>query len=170
MTECCLKKLDGLQESAGHLAIGVLHPLGSGDPALMSEGTDPLGKKYTAMPELSHCTIQHGKCQQSMRHQQAQIGQHTSIDPATIGIETRPKRIILGRPHSTSLISRVCSRTISASHNGPRDIEHSGIGRSDGAPGIGVDRRLVVGVVVDTFDDINLTIDRPVGTVCPDYK
>jgi hypothetical protein len=56
MTECCLKNWNGLQEVAGHLAIGVPQPLGLGEPALMSDGTDPLWKKYTAMPELSHCT------------------------------------------------------------------------------------------------------------------
>lgn len=54
--ECWLKNWKGLQDAAGHLAWGIPHPLGSGDPAVISEGTELLEKKYTAIPELSHCT------------------------------------------------------------------------------------------------------------------
>lgn len=62
MTEWELKNCHGLQVAAGHLAIGVTHPSGLGDPAVMSEGTELRGKKYTAMPELSHCTSKcHGQ-------------------------------------------------------------------------------------------------------------
>jgi hypothetical protein len=57
MTECCLKNWNVLQEVDGHLAIAVPQPLGFGDPAPMSEGIDPLSKKYTSMAEESHFTL-----------------------------------------------------------------------------------------------------------------
>ena len=57
IAEWFLKKLNGLQDVAGHLACAAPHESGLGAPAEISVGTLFLGKKYTATPVESHFTI-----------------------------------------------------------------------------------------------------------------
>ena len=56
IAECVLKNVDGLQSVAGHIAMGLPHPSGSGAPEVISEGMLLRGKNQTEMPLSTHCT------------------------------------------------------------------------------------------------------------------
>lgn len=58
IAEWSWKKVDGLQELAGHWAMGRPQPLGCGAPAVMSAGIELRGKKYTETPSSSQSTAQ----------------------------------------------------------------------------------------------------------------
>lgn len=93
--ECWLKNWKGLQDAAGHLAWGIPHPLGSGDPAVRSEGIEPLGKKYTAIPESSHCTKVNGEkiLLIIIQHLRSDVLAYT---PPLLPLKPGPNELLLG--------------------------------------------------------------------------
>lgn len=92
----------------------------------------------------------------------------TSINATSICIERRPKRISLRAPHAAPLIPGLRSRAVGAPHHSPRDRQRGCIGGGERAAGVGVYGCLIVGVVVDAFDDVDFTARGPVRAVCPD--
>lgn len=92
------------------------------------------------------------------------------VHAAIVRIERCAERVAVGAARPAALVPALCRGAVRPTDDLARDAECAGRGGGERAPGVGVDRRLVVGVVVDPLNDVNLATCRPIGAVGPDYE
>jgi len=95
------------------------------------------------------------------------IPQH-SVNTTAVAIERRAKRVALTRPNPAALVASFQRRTVRATNNTTRDTECSDVAGRQLTARVRVDRRLVVGVVVDALDDVDLAGLWPSRAVRPE--
>lgn len=92
----------------------------------------------------------------------------TGINTTAVVVERRAKRVGLTRLNPATLISSFQRRTVRATDDITRDTERSDVAGRQVTARVRVDRRLVVGIVIDTLDDVDLAGLRPRGAVRPE--
>jgi hypothetical protein len=96
----------------------------------------------------------------------------TTIDPlhrvytSTVAVESGTEAIIIGGVGETAASVRVIAR--SAVGIGKLAAGCLGVIGSSSTTWVCMERALVLGLAIDSFDNVNLTARWPVGTVCPE--
>ena len=126
---------------------------------MISAGIDPRGKKKIEIPLESHCT---GSKHISHNIALHRIGKLTGINTSTDAIESRSESSAGIGPDTTSLVRSGADGAVHPTNDSPADGQGLGICTGKAATGVGVERRLIVRVVVHSLDDINFASCRPV--------
>ena len=92
----------------------------------------------------------------------------TGIHAAAVVVEPDAVRVALRRGHPAPGVVSLRGGAVRAPHDISGDAEFRAVGGWDGAAMARVDRRLVVGVVVDALDDVDLAARGPVRAVAPE--
>lgn len=129
---------------------------------MISAGSDPRGKKYTATPVESHFTVQLVRYK-SYRPSPEKLSQ-TCIDPTPIGIEPSSVRVARTGTDAASLVSSRHSRTVGKSNDTTRNPQGIGIIGRKCTSRIRVNSSLVVRIVVDAFKNVDFAASGPVGS------
>jgi hypothetical protein len=101
-------------------------------------------------------------------HKERGKKKRTSVNTTAVAIERRAKRVALTRPNPAALVASFQRRTVRATNNTTRDTECSDVAGRQLTARVRVDRRLVVGVVVDALDDVDLASLWPSRAVRPE--
>lgn len=67
------------------------------------------------------------------------------------------------------MVTGLSGCTVCAAYNATADRKRGRVGRGECTARVGMNRGLVVGVVVYTLDNIDLASGRPVGSIGPDW-
>lgn len=94
----------------------------------------------------------------------------TRIDTTTVVVEADTVGVLLRGGHSASSVPSLGSGTVRPADDIPGDAKPRAARRRDCAPVTGVNRRLVVRVVVHTLHNVDLATGGPVGTVTPERR
>ncbi len=166
IAECESKNLNASQPDEGQNAMGIPHLSESGAPEVISEGILLRGKNQTEIPLSTHCTTTlSAKAGTGRVH-----GILTSIHTTAVVIEARSIGVLLGSRHPASGVPGLGGSTVCTPDDISGDSERRTTRRGDRATMAGVDRRLVVGVVVHAFHDVDLATGRPVGSIAPERR
>ena len=88
----------------------------------------------------------------------------TGVYSAAIVVERGSERVGLACAHAAALVAGAGGGTIGSGDDAPRDAERGRAGGRHPAPRIRVERDLIVGVLVDSFYDVDLTSGGPIRT------
>lgn len=111
-----------------------------------------------------HCT--HACLTRHMRDTKPRV--RTGIHATAVVVEPDAVRVALRRGHPTPCVARLRRGAVRPSNNIARNAELPAVRGRDRAAVAGVDRRLVVRVVVDALDDVDLAAHGPIRAVAPE--
>lgn len=89
-------------------------------------------------------------------------GKPTGVNAATDAVEARSVSRIGVRSNPTALIGSGADSTIHRANESSADGQCTGIRGGEAATGVGMERCLIVRIVIDAFDDIDFASSRPV--------
>ena len=126
---------------------------------MMSAGIEPRGKKKIEIPLESHCTDSNRISYDLALHR---TGKLTGINTPTDAVESRSESRVGVGSNATSLIGSGADGTVRPTNDSSADGQGLGVCAGKTATGVGVERRLIVRVVMHALDDINFASSRPV--------
>jgi len=125
----------------------------------MSAGMDPRGKKKIEIPLESHCTDSNHISYDIALHRSGKL---TGINTPTDAVESRSESRAGVGSNAASLIRSGADGAVHPTNDSSADGQGPGICAGKAATGVGVERRLIVRVVVHTLNNINFASSRPV--------
>ena len=134
---------------------------------MMSAGIDPRGKKKIEIPLESHCTDSNRISYDPALHRSGKL---TGINTSTNAVEARPESRIGVGSDATALVRSGADGAVHPTNDSPADGQGLGICTGKAATGVGVERRLIVRVVVHSLDYINFASSRPVRSCGSKYQ
>jgi len=126
---------------------------------VMSAGIDPRGKKKIEIPLESHCTDSSCVSYDLALHRSGKL---TGINTSTDAIEARSESRVRIGSDATALIRSGADGAVHPTNDSSADGQGPGICAGKAATGVGVERCLIVRVVVHALEDINFASSRPV--------
>ena len=125
---------------------------------MISAGIDPRGKKKIEIPLESHCTIYGCISYDSVPHCSEEL---TGINTSTNAVESRSKSRVGTGSDATTLVGSRADGAVRPTNDSSADGQRLGVCAGKATTGVGVERRLIVRVVVYALDDVDFASSRP---------